>query len=178
MVKRGLALGIMRASMGVSGTSMPFMWAPLLNTYGYVPTLGAFAVAMVVLTGMVLLVLKGRLPASKSSGRRRIDMAFPRKPLFYFFAASVFLKPLGPVFRTSYLPSYVDFLGYSPSTSTLLLAVYPLIQVFGQIATSYLRQPLAYRNLRVHLALCLLCLPPPITLSLLFSFLGGVYMVL
>ncbi len=61
---------------GVSGVAMPFVLVILLNIYGYIPTLRAFAVASVESNGLVPSFLKGRLPAFQSSVRRRINMAF------------------------------------------------------------------------------------------------------
>lgn len=63
---------------GVSGAAMPFVLVILLNTYGYIPTLRAFAVASVESNGLVLSFLKGRLPASQSCV---IDMGFQQKRL-------------------------------------------------------------------------------------------------
>ena len=138
VVKRGLALGIMQASTGVTGTAMLFALATLLDKYGYPTTLRKFAVTLVVLTGSVLPLLKGRLPASQVSHGRKTATPFLRKPVFYFFTASVFLQGLRLFFPTLYLPSYASSLGYSPSIGALLLALFSLTQVFGQIADGYL----------------------------------------
>lgn len=105
---------------GVSGIAMPFVLSTLLNTYVYALTLGAFAVALVVLIGPVLPFLKGRLLVSRTSRRRTIDTVPLREPLFYFFASSVLLQGLGHFFPILYLPYYAGSLVYSPSIGALL----------------------------------------------------------
>lgn len=190
VAKRGLALGIVTASTGVSGIAMPFVLATLLDAYGYPTTLRAFAIALVVMTGPVLPMLKGRLPVAQSSARPRMDTFFLRKPLFCFFTASVLLQGLGYFYATLYLPSYASSLGYSPNVGALLLALFSFSQVPGQIFVGYLSDNRASVEWLAFLAplvsaIAILTLwglahslPPLITFSLLYGFFGGGYVVL
>ena len=190
VAKRGLALGLVTAATGFSGTVMPFVLAVLLERYGYEITLRAVAVALVVLTGPVLPMVKGRLPVSYSTSTARSGWEFCGKPLFWFFAASVLLQGLGYFYPTLYLPSYADALGYNPAIGALLLAVFSLTQVFGQISCGYLSD----RKVSVEMlafvfplisAISILTLwglarslAPLIVFSLLYGFWGGGYVVL
>ena len=190
VAKRGLALGLVTAATGVSGVVMPFVLAVLLNKYGYETTLRAFAVALVVLTGPVLPMLKGRLPESPSAMAARSDGSFLRKPLFYFFAASVFCQGLGHFYPTLYLPSYANGLGYSPAVGALLLALFSFMQVFGQISCGYLSDhrvsvemlafvfPLISGITILTLWGLARSLTPLVVFSLLYGFWGGGYVVL
>jgi len=190
IIKRGLALGIVTAATGVSGTAMPFILEVLLNQYGYPTTLREVAIALVILTGPVLPVLKGRLPVSRSSRVPRTDWTFLRKPIFYAFAASVLLQGLGHFFPLLYLPSYINSLGQGPARGALILALINLTAVFGQIAFGYFSdsripiQGLLFGSPLIS-ALATLTLwglahslPPLIIFSLLYGFFGGGYVVL
>ena len=86
VVRRGLAWGIILSASGASGVVFPFIVDALLNRYGYKVALRAIAVAMILLTGPLLPLFKGRLPAAEQSVVARIDWMFLRKPLFGFTA--------------------------------------------------------------------------------------------
>ena len=190
VVKRGFALGIVTAATGVSGTVMPFILEILLNKYGYPTTLRAVAVALVILTGPVLPVLKCRLPASQSSITAKTDLLFLKKPIFYAFAFSVLLQGLGHFFPSLYLPSYVNSLGKGPASGALILAIINLMAVFGQIAFGYFSdsripvQALLFGSpLICGIAIFTLwglarSLPPLIVFSIIYGFFGGGYVVL
>ena len=68
-----LAFGIITAATGVSGVALPFILATQLDSYGYPTTLSAFAVTLVVLTGLVLPMLKADfLPLNRAPGHGQI----------------------------------------------------------------------------------------------------------
>ncbi|OJJ06395.1 hypothetical protein ASPVEDRAFT_323137 [Aspergillus versicolor CBS 583.65] len=64
IARRGMAYGILCGASGVSGSVMPFALQTLLAKYGYRTTLRAVAVALTLLTGPLIPLLKGRLPPS------------------------------------------------------------------------------------------------------------------
>ncbi|KAI4252173.1 MAG: hypothetical protein LQ352_004434 [Teloschistes flavicans] len=137
--KRGLAFGIITAATGLSGLVMPFALAALLDRYGYPTTLRAIAVALAVFTGPVLPMVKGRIPPRHSgTNRKKADLSFLKTPVFYFFAASVLFQGLGHFFPTLYLPSYATVLGYSSSIGALLLALFSVAQIVGQVGIGHL----------------------------------------
>lgn len=140
VAKRGLALGVVTAATGVSGIAMPFVLASLLDRYGYPTTLRAFAGALVVLTGPVLPMLRGRVPVTREGvrGRGRVDLAFLGRGRFWGFGASVLLQGLGYFYPMLFLPSYASALGYGPNVGALLLALFSFSQVPGQIVVGYL----------------------------------------
>lgn len=190
VTRRGLALGTMQASTGLTGTAMPFALAALLDRYGYATTLRVLVVAIVVLTGPFLPALKGRLPVSQTTRSRKTPLAFLCGPLFYFYSASIFLQGLGHFFPTLYLPSYATSLGYSPSLGALLLALFSLAQVFGQVGNGYLsdnRVPVSVLAFILPLVSCASVftlwgfgrsLPLLIVFSMIYGFFGGGFVVL
>lgn len=190
VIKRGLALGIVTAATGVSGTVMPFILEVLLSKYGYQTTLRAVAIALVILIGPVLPFLKGRLPVSQSTRVAKTDWSFLKKPVFYAFASSVLLQGLGHFFPSLYLPSYVNSLGQGPARGALVLALINLSAVFGQIAFGYFSDnripvqgllfgsPLVCAITIFALWGVARSLPPLLIFSLTYGFFGGGYVVL
>ncbi|KAL8947143.1 MAG: hypothetical protein Q9222_006547 [Ikaeria aurantiellina] len=135
--KRGLALGIICASTGVTGLFFPFALEVLLSKYGPPTTLRVCAIAFILLTGPVLPMLKGRLPKSHHEEMPALDYSFLRMPQFYFFAIATLLQGMGFYFPNIYLPSYASSLGLGNTLGALLLVVYSFAQVLGQIGFGY-----------------------------------------
>ena len=131
--KRGLAYGILCCATGINGIVMPFIIEVLLKKYGYQTTLRAVAISLVVLTGPMIPMLKGRLPASHQNATGKTDLTFFKKPLFYLYATSNFCQAMGYFFPALYLPSYATSIGLGPTVGALLLALVSLAQVLGQL---------------------------------------------
>ena len=97
--RRGMAYGLLCSASGVSGAVMPLILQALLKRYGYKTTLRIVAVMLVILTGPLIPLLKGRVP----QGRRgtvvlRTDWSFLRKRLFWVYTVSNMLMGLGYFF--------------------------------------------------------------------------------
>lgn len=188
--KRGLCYGVLACATGVTGIVMPFVIETLLNRYGYATTLRAVAVGIVVLTGPCFPLIKGRLPASNHSASRKTDWAFLRKPLFYFYSLSNLCQGMAYWFPSLYLPSYATSLGLSPASGALLLALFSVAQIGGQLTFGFLSD----NRLPLHFLLFLApfvsgfavftlwglshSLPPLTVFSLLYGFFGAGYVVL
>ncbi|PQE17528.1 Major facilitator superfamily transporter protein [Rutstroemia sp. NJR-2017a BBW] len=138
VARRGFAWGIMVGSSGASGVAYPFIIETLLQRYGYKMTLRALAVATAVLTGPLLPLFKGRLPASHSSALARTDWSFLKKPLFWLYAISTTAQSLGFYLPSLYLPSYALSVGLSFRTGAMLVALMSAAQVLGQLTYGYL----------------------------------------
>lgn len=130
--RRGLAYGILFGAAGISGIVLPFIFEVLLKRYGYKTTLRGYAIALLVLSGPVLPLLKGRLPARSSASAHKTDHSFFHRPLFYFLAASNLFQGFAFYLPFLYLPSYASVLGYSTSKGALLLALVNVAQIIGQ----------------------------------------------
>ncbi|KAL8799604.1 MAG: hypothetical protein Q9200_007499, partial [Gallowayella weberi] len=160
--RRGLALGIFCAATGVSGLFYPFVLEILLNRYGPATTLRVSAVALTVICGPMLPLLKGRYPASRDEKTPEMDYSFFKMPLFYVFSLTAVLQGLGFYFPMIYLPSYATSLGLSDGIGALLLVVSSLAQTLGQLAFGYfsdLRVKRFWRDERVPVEILLFVSP-------------------
>lgn len=138
IARRGMAYGILCGASGVSGSVMPFVLQALLAKYGYRTTLRAVAVALTLLTGPLIPLLKGRLPPSGRASVRRINWAFFRSPLFWIYSISNLLQGFGYFFPSLYLPLYASSLNLSGKSGALLLALMSVCQVCGQFVFGFL----------------------------------------
>ncbi|KAI0509761.1 major facilitator superfamily domain-containing protein [Xylaria bambusicola] len=132
VTRRGMAYGILCGASGVSGSVMPFVLQALLAKYGYRTTLRAVAVALTLLTGPFIPLLKGRLPSSERTSTPKISWAFLQSPLFWVYSLSNLLQGFGYFFPSLYLPSVASSLGLSGKSGALLLALMSVSQVGGQ----------------------------------------------
>ncbi|OZJ01535.1 hypothetical protein BZG36_05671 [Bifiguratus adelaidae] len=138
IARRGMAWGIITSSSGLSGTVMPFIVEAMLNRYGYKITLRAIAVALTVLTGPLIPLFKGRLPAAEQGSLARTNWSFVKSSLFWVYCVSNVMQGLGFYFPSLYLPSYATSVGLSATQGALLLALMSLMQVLGQFTFGYL----------------------------------------
>ncbi|KAL8660020.1 MAG: hypothetical protein Q9202_006846 [Teloschistes flavicans] len=130
--RRGMAFGFITSAAGASGIAMPFIIETLLARYGYKTTLRAVAVAMVLLTGPLIPMIRGRLPPAQASIATRTDWSFVRKPLFIVYCTANAAQGLGFFFPSLFLPSYAASIGLGGKQGALLLALMNLGQVLGQ----------------------------------------------
>ncbi|KAF1917386.1 major facilitator superfamily domain-containing protein [Ampelomyces quisqualis] len=135
--RRGMAYGFLCSASGASGAVMPLIIQALLRRYGHRTTLRAVAVALVLLTGPLIPLLKGRLGHLQHTNLRT-DWSFVRKGLFWTYMTSNVFMGMGYFFPAIYLPSYASQLGLSPTHGALLLTLMSLSQVAGQFSFGYL----------------------------------------
>ncbi|KAL8806844.1 MAG: hypothetical protein Q9182_001104 [Xanthomendoza sp. 2 TL-2023] len=160
--RRGLALGIFCAATGVSGLFYPFVLEILLHKYGPATTLRVSAIALTLVCGPMLPLLKGRYPASCDEQAPEMDYSFFKMPLFYVFSLTAVLQGLGFYFPMIYLPSYATSLGLSDSMGALLLVVCSFAQTLGQLGFGYfsdLRVKRVWRDERVPVEILLFVSP-------------------
>jgi MFS family permease len=138
IARKGMAFGLIASASGATGVVMPFIINAMLNRYGYKTTLRAMAIGMAILTGPLILALKGRLPPSEQSTMAKMNWSFLRKPLFYVYGMSTLIQGLGFFFPSVYLPSYARALGLSSTEGALALAFMSGAQVTGQFAIGWL----------------------------------------
>ena len=138
IVRRGFAYGILCSASGVSGAALPFAVEKLLQAYGYPTTLRAIAIALCIITGPLIPLLKGRLPETGASGPTRTDWAFLKSTKFWTYSLSNFAMGMGYFFPSLYIPSYAQESGMSSTQGALLLALMATSQVLGQTTFGYL----------------------------------------
>lgn len=132
IARRGMAFGVITSASGASGIVMPLTIEALLNKYGHRTTLRAIAMAMVVLTGPLIPLVRSRLPLSHISAVTRTDWSFATNPLFLVYSFANLAQGLGFFFPSLFLPSYAASIGLSARDGAMLLAVMSAAQVVGQ----------------------------------------------
>ena len=151
ITRRGMAYGILCGASGVSGSIMPFVLHALLGKYGYRATLRAMALALTLLTGPLIPLLKSRLPLSQQTTARKINWTFLRSHLFWIYSASNLLQGFGYFFPSLYLPTYASSLNLGGKSGALLLALMSVSQVGGQFVFGFLSD----RKVPVNILACL-----------------------
>lgn len=138
IARKGMAFGLISASSGITGAALPFIIQALLDKYGHRTTLRAFAVAMVILTGPLIPLVKGRLPPAERAtiGKTRWD--FLKHPLFWTYALATLVQGIGFFFPTVFLPSFASAVNLPSIDGALLVALMSIAQVLGQITFGYL----------------------------------------
>jgi predicted MFS family arabinose efflux permease len=161
----------------------------LLKRFGYPTTLRAIAVTLIVATGPLIPLLKGRVGQQHSTSLRS-DWRFLHGPLFWIYSASNLLMGLGYFFPSLYLPSYASSIGLGPSKGALLLALMSVSQVAGQLTFGYLSDKNVPLNALMVIALSVSAtatlsiwgvarsLPPLVFFAILYGFFAAGYTAL
>ncbi|KAL8941909.1 MAG: hypothetical protein Q9216_001982 [Gyalolechia sp. 2 TL-2023] len=136
--RRGLALGVICASTGITGLFFPFMLEVLLHKYGPAWTLRICALGLLLLCGPCVLLFRSRYPSYDTAKAPETNYSFLKMPLFYFFTLATLLQGLGFFFPAIYLPSYATSVGLSTTIGALLLVIYSIAQILGQMAIGYI----------------------------------------
>jgi predicted MFS family arabinose efflux permease len=140
--RRGMAYGLLCSASGASGAVTPLVLQALLRRFGHRTTLRAVAVTLVVLTGPLIPLLKGRVGQQQQQQQQnvspRTDWSFLKKPLFWTYSMSNLLMGMGFFFPSIYLPSYASSIGLGVTKGALLLALMSISQVAGQFTFGYL----------------------------------------
>lgn len=184
--RRGMAYGFLCSASGASGAVMPLVLQALLREFGYRTTLRAIAVALVVLTGPLIPLLRGR-PGQQGNASPKTDWSFLRKPLFWTYSVSNLLMGLGYFFPSLYLPSYAVSIGLSVPQGALLLALMSVSQVAGQFTFGFLSDRKVSLNMLITVSLSIAAiatfsswgvarsLPPLVFFALLYGFFAAGY---
>ncbi|KAF1350464.1 MFS general substrate transporter, partial [Lizonia empirigonia] len=184
--RRGMAYGFLCSASGVSGAVTPLSLQALLQRYGHRHTLRGVAVVLLVLTGPLIPLLKGR-PGTQHTVRLKTDWTFLRSRLFWIYTLSNLLMGLGYFFPALYLPSYAASLGLRSSSRALLLALMSVAQVAGQLTFGYLSDKRTSLNALLTLSASVAALAtltawglarslsPLVCFALLYGFFGAGY---
>lgn len=127
-----MAFGVITSAAGASGIAMPLIIEAMLDRYGYRKTLRAIAIAMVMLTGPLIPLMRSRLPPSQASAVTRTNWSFASKPLFLVYCFANLAQGLGFFFPSLFLPSYATSIGVTARQGAMLLSVMSAAQVVGQ----------------------------------------------
>ncbi|KEP46039.1 MFS monocarboxylate transporter [Rhizoctonia solani 123E] len=154
-VRKGLATAIIFGGTGVGGSLYPLAVNYLLENLGFRWTLRIWAAFTLVVSAVSLLFIKPRLPVSRPSGSRNIGLlslvknqrwSFIYSPLCICIASTTFIQALAYFPVSLYMSVYTTSLGLPPTNGTIVLAVFNLATVVGQILFGYFcdRAPYSY----------------------------------
>jgi MFS family permease len=188
--RRGLANGIMFGGAGLSGLVLPILFEKSLSALGYRLTLRIWGgILALILAPNYYFLLRGRLPDSQKTVRRRVNYSCFKKPFFLVIALANLFQGLAYFIPSIYLPSYAADLRVSPIQSTLLLSFLNLSTTLGQSLSGHLSDklgstlPFFLSTLVGGLSVCLIwglskSFGPLIAFSLVYGISAGGYSVL
>ncbi|KAG8749207.1 hypothetical protein FRC12_013522, partial [Ceratobasidium sp. 428] len=140
--RRGLAGSIIFGGSGAGGALFPIAVNYLLTHLGFRWTLRIWAAFMLVFGALALTFTRPRLPIARGRDTdgtsfltrlRRQHWSFLRSPLFLSVSTTIFVQALAYFPVSLYMSVYTASLGLPPLNGTLVLAVFNLASVIGQI---------------------------------------------
>ncbi|KAG8717158.1 hypothetical protein FRC08_008105 [Ceratobasidium sp. 394] len=140
--RRGLAGSIIFGGSGAGGALFPIAVNYLLTHLGFRWTLRIWAAFMLVFGALALTFTRPRLPVARGretdgtsflTRLRRQHWSFLRSPLFLSVSATIFIQAIAYFPVSLYMSVYTASLGLPPLNGTLVLAVFNLASVIGQI---------------------------------------------
>ncbi|KAB5588472.1 Monocarboxylate transporter 3 [Ceratobasidium theobromae] len=143
VARRGLAGAIIFGGSGAGGAFFPIVVNFLLTHLGFRWTLRIWAGFMFVFSALALAFTRPRLPIVRAHDAdglgflarlRRQHWGFLRSPLFLCMTCTVFIQALAYFPVSLYMAVYTSSLGLPPLNGTLVVSVFNLAGVIGQIA--------------------------------------------
>jgi len=145
--RRGLAGSIIFAGAGLGGALFPILITLLLaKTGSWRWTLRIWATCMAVIGGIALRFVKARVPVIRNQpGQiKPVNLSFLKGPLFICIATTIFIQAVAYFPVSLYMPTYTSALGLPIINGTLVLAVFNLASVIGQVVFGLLCDRLPY----------------------------------
>lgn len=138
--RRGLAGGIMFCGTGAGGAVFPPIVGVLLQNLGFRWTLRIWAATFTVVVGIALFYMRPRHSAAsmRETGNNKVDWSRLGSPLLCVVCATVFIQALGYFSISVYIPTYTTSLGLPQLDGQLVLSVFNLFTLIGQVLLGYL----------------------------------------
>ncbi|KAH7322170.1 major facilitator superfamily domain-containing protein [Rhizoctonia solani] len=142
VVRRGLAGAIIFGGSGAGGACFPIAVNYLLTNLGFRWTLRIWAAFMLVFGALALAFTRPRLPVVRPQNPEGLNLwtrlkrqhwGFLKSPLFIFMIATIFIQALAYFPVSLYMTVYTTSLGLSALHGTLVLSVFNLSSIIGQI---------------------------------------------
>ena len=103
--RKGLAYGVFWAGTGIWSSVMPFIMEWALNTFGFRATLRGWAAVVCVTLGLLVYLVRPRLPLPAKGVTQGVYLGFLRSPLFWAFEIGNIIEGLGYFIPQIFLPS-------------------------------------------------------------------------
>ncbi|KEP48260.1 MFS monocarboxylate transporter [Rhizoctonia solani 123E] len=152
--RKGLAGAIIFGGAGAGGVLYPLALNYMLKELGFRWSLRIWAAYMLVLGALSLLFIKPRIPAVRPPGGSKCgfftsvkqqDWSFVHNPLFLCISVLSFIQALGYFPVSLYICIYTASLGLPAINGTLVLAVFSLASVVGQVLLGQLCDIVPYQ---------------------------------
>lgn len=135
--KRMLALASAACGGATGGVIFPLIAQQLMPKIGFAWTVRAMGLVVLVASGIILLLVRPRLPPRKSGAL--VDWAAFKEATYVLFAVSMFFTLWATYFAYDYARSYsIDRLHGSQSTSFNMLMIINVVGVPGRLIPAYL----------------------------------------
>ncbi|CAE6439405.1 unnamed protein product [Rhizoctonia solani] len=142
VARRGLAGAIIFGGSGAGGACFPIAVNYLLTNLGFRWTLRIWAAFMLIFGALALAFTRPRLPVVRPQNPEGLNLwtrlkrqhwAFLKSPLFVFMTTTIFIQALAYFPVSLYMTVYTTSLGLSALNGTLVLSVFNLSSIVGQI---------------------------------------------
>ncbi|CAE6376796.1 unnamed protein product [Rhizoctonia solani] len=142
VARRGLAGAIIFGGSGAGGACFPIAVNFLLTNLGFRWTLRIWAAFMLVFGALALAFTRPRLPVVRPQNSdgfnlwirvKRQHWGFVKSPLFICMSVTTFIQALAYFPVSLYMAVYTASLGLPPLNGTLVLSVFNLSSIIGQI---------------------------------------------
>ncbi|EJT98363.1 MFS general substrate transporter [Dacryopinax primogenitus] len=136
----GLACGIMFCGTGAGGAIFPPIIGVLLQHLGFRWTLRIWALAFTLVMAPAIYFMRPRYPPArlKEGDDRKINWSRFVNPVLAVVSASVFIQALGYFPVSIYIPTYTTSLGLPPLDGQLVLSVFNICTLIGQVFLGWL----------------------------------------
>ncbi|KAI0042845.1 MFS general substrate transporter [Auriscalpium vulgare] len=138
--RRSFASAFIFSGGGLGGTTFPLAANYLLERVGFRWTIRINALIVAIFGGVAIIGVKPRLPIPPVSSRKTTpaaDLSFLKSPVFISVGITIFLQGLAYFPVAIYIPTYTVALGHSSLSGALVLAVFNMATVVGQIICGF-----------------------------------------
>ncbi|CAE6378694.1 unnamed protein product [Rhizoctonia solani] len=153
-VRKGLAGAIIFGGAGIGGTLYPIALNYMLKELGFRWALRIWALYMLVFGGVALIFMKPRIPAIRPADGSKCNFitfvkqqnwSFVTSPLFLCVSILSFIQALGYFPVSLYISVYTTSLGLPTIDGTIVVAVFSLASVIGQVTLGQLCDMIPYQ---------------------------------
>ncbi|CAE6348735.1 unnamed protein product [Rhizoctonia solani] len=152
--RKGLAGAIIFGGAGIGGTLYPLAINYMLKELGFRWALRIWAAYMLIFGGIALVFMKPRTPAIRPSGGsnynfvtfvKQQNWSFVSSPLFLCVSTLSFIQALGYFPVSLYMSVYTTSLGLPTINGTIVVAIFSLASVIGQVVLGQLCDMMPYQ---------------------------------
>ncbi|KZO93658.1 MFS general substrate transporter [Calocera viscosa TUFC12733] len=151
--RRGLAGGLIQSGTGIGGAVFPPLIGLLLERLGFRWALRIWAIAFALFTGGAFWFMKPRLPVPTVRAARSapLDLSYLRSPI-WAVGVTIFVQSLAYFPVSLYLPTYTSLLGVPALDGQLVLSMFNLFSVVGQILIGWMCDRMPYSRVMFYSA--------------------------